>query len=113
VVHLTSSVSEHREQKTDETYWQLSLDKAFLSKFYGTICAVQNLAQVKAINKNLKTICPGIKFFENDENTGQRSTASPIQAKKEGADYIVIGRSVTNSDRPLSILELIRQEITK
>ena len=91
--------------------WKSHLSRVMENNFYGMVCAVDDIHWVKSPIQGLKTICPGIKVFENDENTGQVRTSSPTQAKKEGADYIVIGRSVTNSDRPLTVLELINNDI--
>ena len=115
VTYLTSWTPEEQADITKEiTYnmWKTHIARVMKNNFYGMVCAVADIKCVKSPIHTMKTICPGIKYFENDNNTGQVRTSSPTQAKKEGADYIVIGRSVTNSDRPLTVLELIRQEIT-
>ena len=115
VTYLTSWTPEEQADITKEiTYnmWKTHIARVMKNNFYGMVCAVDDIKWVKSPIHTMKTICPGIKYFENDNNTGQVRTSSPTQAKKEGADYIVIGRSVTNSDRPLTVLELIRQEIT-
>ena len=91
--------------------WKSHIARVMKNNFYGMVCAVDDIHWVKSPIHGLKTICPAIKYFENENHTGQVRSSTPIQAKDAEADYIVIGRSVTNSDRPLSILELIRQEI--
>ena len=41
----------------------------------------------------------------------QHRTMTPKQALREGADYIVMGRAILNSDNPLKTLELISLEM--
>ena len=114
VTYLTSwSPQEQAEITREMTYemWRNHMARVMYKNFYGMVCAVEDIKWIKSPIHTMKTICPGIKFFENDNNTGQVRTSSPLEAKKAGADYIVIGRSVTNSDRPLTVLELINNDI--
>ena len=91
--------------------WKSHISRVMKNNFYGMVCAVDDIHWVKSPIHGLKTICPAIKYFENENHTGQVRSSTPIQAKDAEADYIVIGRSVTSSDRPLSILELINNDI--
>ena len=93
--------------------WKTHVSRVMKNNFYGMVCAVDDIHWVKSPIHELKCICPGIKYFENENHTGQVRSSTPSEAKDAEADYIVIGRSVTSSDRPLSILELIRQELKK
>ena len=114
VTYLTSWTPQEQAEITREmTYemWRNHMARVMYKNFYGMVCAVEDIKWIKSPIHTMKTICPGIKFFENDNNTGQVRTSSPLEAKKAGADYIVIGRSVTNSDRPLTVLELINNDI--
>ena len=55
---------------------------------------------------DLLKICPGI-----GTNTGQVRTTTPEQAKELGADYLVIGRSITESDDPVGTITKIRESL--
>lgn len=62
--------------------------------FWGAICSPQDL---KCFNgSNLKKICPGIRFY-TDSKDDQKRTATPDEAIKIGADYLVMGRSFFNN----------------
>jgi|SRR3989338_2367501 len=65
--------------------------------------------------KNLKIITPGIRPVWADKNE-QNRIATPIEAIKSGADYLVIGRPITNPPRhvgsALRALDLILKEIS-
>ena len=114
VTYLTSwSPQEQAEITREMTYdmWKSHISRVMKNNFYGMVCAVDDIHWVKSPIHGLKTICPAIKYFENENHTGQVRSSTPIQAKDAEADYIVIGRSVTSSDRPLSILELINNDI--
>jgi orotidine-5'-phosphate decarboxylase len=41
----------------------------------------------------------------------QSRTASPSEAIRLGADYLVVGRPITRADDPLAALSAIRREI--
>ena len=76
----------------------------------GVVCASEDVAAVKTKYPRLLTVVPGIRNRGEDRNDQKRvSTAS--EAIKNGADYLVIGRSITAADNPkeaiLSILESI------
>jgi orotidine-5'-phosphate decarboxylase len=56
---------------------------------------------------NFLIITPGIRL-ENDANNDQKRTATPIQAIKNGADYLVIGRTITSAnDMPAKVKEIL------
>ena len=61
---------------------------------------------VKPLTQGMIRVCPGI-----GTNKGQIRTVSPKQATNLGADYLVIGRTITQSDDPVQALIDIRQSI--
>ena len=69
--------------------------KVDLWGLHGLVCAAQDLEKL-AESKALK-ICPGIRF-PGDAPGDQKRVATPEQALAWGADYLVIGRSLTQSD---------------
>lgn len=60
---------------------------------------------------NFMIITPGIRPSWSTEDD-QKRTVTPAQAIREGADFIVVGRSITQQDNPEKALELIHRELT-
>ncbi len=60
----------------------------------GVVCSVWEVEAVKgACGSDFITVCPGIRLA-GDETGDQRRVATPQDAQRAGADYIVMGRSV-------------------
>ena len=79
--------------------------------FYGTICSPKDVTDIDYIDfENLfKRVCPGITYGFN--NSGQVRTTTPKEAQDLGADYIVIGRAVTESEDPIETIKEIRETL--
>jgi orotidine-5'-phosphate decarboxylase len=56
------------------------------------------------------TVVPGIRLADQSGDD-QARVATPRQAAREGADFLVIGRSVTRSNDPVSALKRIEEEV--
>ena len=70
----------------------------------GIICSPLD---IKTINEpELLKVCPGI-----GSNKGQTRTVTPLEAQELGADYLIIGRTITNSDDPINTINDIRRSI--
>ena len=54
-------------------------------------------------------ITPGVSLYER-ENDDQKRTISAIEAFKNGASFIVIGREIINHKNPINALELYYEE---
>lgn len=70
----------------------------------GIVCSPHELKLVKQIEKlhciKFKKVCPGIRFsdeIDNNKTQDQNRVMSPGQALAAGADFLVIGRSLTTS----------------
>jgi orotidine-5'-phosphate decarboxylase len=65
--------------------------------------------------KNIKKVIPGIRPSWFSQQDDQRRTMTPSEAVKAGADYLVIGRPITNPPRgvgsPLDAVKKIIEEI--
>lgn len=73
----------------------------------GIVCSPHEIAAIKSrFGNSLKLICPGIRP-EGSLSNDQRRIMTPKQAITLGADYLVIGRPITESPHP----EKIAQEI--
>ncbi len=88
------------------------IDKAFdrlftiatLSKIDGVVCSPLEAKKVKESFPSLCAVCPGVRLkseIQNGINIGdQKRVLSPKEAMDEGADYLVMGRSLTTKERP-------------
>ncbi|MEA2002317.1 MAG: orotidine 5'-phosphate decarboxylase / HUMPS family protein, partial [Actinomycetota bacterium] len=54
---------------------------------------------LKGISPPLVAVTPGIRTH-GDVTNDQKRVASPVEALELGADYLVIGRSITGHDNP-------------
>ena len=77
----------------------------------GVVCSAQEAKVLKSLcGTDFKLITPGIRLPE-DNADDQHRICTPKQALSDGADYLVIGRSITQSDNPAAKLQKILQSI--
>lgn len=89
-----------------KSIWNLDKESLFKNLYLlakeshidGIVCSGHELKNSLSIDKAFtqKTlkICPGIRLKDDDSHDQQR-VMSPQEALKQGADYLVIGRSIT------------------
>lgn len=66
----------------------------------GVVCSAYEARSIKAkTNDDFLTVTPGIRLSGDDANC-QKRIMTPVDAVKNGSDYLVIGRSITGSDSP-------------
>ncbi len=78
----------------------------------GVVCSGHELKLIRVIcGKDFLTVVPGIQNpFETVAQKDQKRTLTPKQAIANGADYIVMGRSMLNSSDPVKLIQRIRKE---
>jgi len=77
----------------------------------GVVCSAQEAAVLKArFGAGFRLVTPGIRLAE-DAKGDQARVVTPIDAIKLGADYLVIGRSITQAADPIATLHKINQEL--
>lgn len=114
VTQLTS-ISEkmlHEEQACSLTMQEAVLNYAQLAKDAGLDGVVCSAHEAKIIHEHcgddFLCVCPGIRF-KDDAKADQKRVMTAEQAAQNGADYIVVGRSITQASNPyeayLKILE--------
>ncbi len=64
----------------------------------------------KAVEKKFRVVTPGVRPLTADLND-QKRVYTPAQAIREGADYLVIGRPITQAQDPAKAFEAIASEI--
>lgn len=78
----------------------------------GVICSVKEIFNLKQIIKtNFIFVTPGIRLI-NDKKHDQQRIATPYQAQNAGANYIVIGRSITESINPANTIQNILKNLS-
>jgi len=82
----------------------------YKSKLNGVVCSAQESKSIKnKFASNFICVCPGIRNSDDKVND-QKRIMTPSLAAKNGADYIVVGRPITNSNDPLESLINIKKE---
>lgn len=85
---------------TEEAFLRL-FKAAAASGIDGVICSPHEIALVKKNYPDLLAITPGIRFSDEikaNKTQDQKRVATPKEAVKLGADFIVIGRSLTKAE---------------
>ena len=86
-------------QKGDRLLFKKRVSDARASGVQGIVCSAHELP----VN-GMKTIVPGIRPDGYSKKDDQKRTATPKQAIGAGADYLVIGRPITDANNPLMVL---------
>ena len=77
----------------------------------GVVCSPNEISILrKHFDKNFLLVTPGIRsdLLKNDD---QKRTATAYEAMSSGADYIVIGREVTNDNDPNNAIRQILETV--
>jgi len=110
VTYLTSwSSTEQFEIIREMPYdmWRRHLTRIRKYGFAGIVCSAHDISDIK--DDSILRICPGITF--QSSNSGQSRTTSPRRAMELGADYAVIGRSITKAKDPVEIITEIKKSL--
>jgi len=114
VTYLTSWSAQEQYQITREMphdMWRRNTERIRKYGFAGIICSAQDISDISQDSRcdGMLRICPGITF--KSSNSGQTRTTSPRIAKDLGADYAVIGRSITQSSDPEKTIMSIKKTL--
>ncbi len=106
VTQLTSTSEErmHEDILIDKPIDEVVIHYAKIAKISGldgVVCSPLEAGRVhESCGKDFLTVTPGIRFQEKDAGDQVRVT-TPLEAKKIGSDYIVVGRPITVSSDPV------------
>jgi len=90
---------------------ELRVKKAVESGIDGIVCSPLEVARVRAVGgAGLKLITPGVRSAGSAKGD-QKRVATPLEAVRNGADYLVIGRQVTRAENPRAACEEILAEV--
>lgn len=74
---------------------------AHLAGLDGIVCSPWEAEKVhNLLGKDFLTVTPGIRFSYNQAGD-QKRIMTPVEAKKAGSDYIVVGRPITEAGNPV------------
>ena len=77
----------------------------------GVVCSAAEAAGLRAaLGAEFQLVTPGIRLADDAKGDQQR-VVSPTDAIKLGADYLVIGRSITHAKDPVATLDFIHQQL--
>ena len=113
VTYLTSWDSDEQYQicrEMPDFMWRRHLGRIMEHGFYGVICSARDIGMLSGAdpNRKLKRVCPGIALpIKRGVPSGQVRVSTPKEALDNGADYIVVGRMVTESSDPISVIQNI------
>ena len=121
VIAITQLTSTSEEAMKDEQLISVSLEEsvinyAKLAKKAGLDGVVSSVWEARLIRENCGNdflkVTPGIRL-ETDEVGDQKRVATPTVANEEGSTHIVVGRSITKSENPLEVYNLIKNQFVK
>ena len=95
-------------QRTASNQVKIMLDLAQEAQIDGVVCSPHELDLVLE-RKSLLSITPGIRLSESADD--QSRVMTPKDAISKGADYIVIGRPITNAPNISAALQEIHNSI--
>ena len=76
----------------------------------GVVCSVRELGDVGQVASGLLRVTPGIRPAGGDPHDQMR-VATPAEARKRGADLLVIGRPITRAKDPVAEAFAINKEL--
>jgi orotidine-5'-phosphate decarboxylase len=76
----------------------------------GVVCAPSEAALVESLYPELLIVTPGIRL--GGERHDQKRVATPSEALRAGADYIVVGRAVTRAGDPVAAAQGVLESLT-
>ena len=78
----------------------------------GIVCSANDVRRIKELlGKDFVTVTPGIRSSDSSKDDQSR-VSSARNAIEKGADYLVIGRPITQSNNPMKSLDSIIKEIS-
>ena len=118
VTQLTSTDQETMEKEIlihepiDEVVMQYA-ENAKKAGLDGIVCSPLEAGKVhERCGSDFLTITPGVRFAEGDAGD-QKRVMTPAQAKKNGSDYIVVGRPITQAEDPVAAYRRCIADFTK
>ena len=79
----------------------------------GIVCSPKEIKYIrKEVGEKFIIVTPGIRIDDNIKSDDQKRVETPKNAIELGADYLVIGRPITESKDPLKVLKEINKTLS-
>ena len=76
----------------------------------GVVCSAMEAADIHmACGSGFLTVTPGIRLA-GDSVGDQKRVMTPADARDQGSDYIVVGRSITGEEKPIAAYQKCRED---
>ena len=117
VTQLTSTDERalHEELLIDRPMPEVVLSYAKLAEEAGLDGVVCSPLEAGAVHKRcgscFLTVTPGVRFADGDRGD-QKRVMTPAEARKNGSDYIVVGRPITAAENPVEAYERCVREFS-
>ena len=83
------------------------------NKIDGIVCSPKEIKYIrKEVGENFIIVTPGIRINNLIKNDDQERVETPKKAIEMGANFLVIGRPITESKDPLKVLKEINKSIS-
>ena len=93
--------------------WRKHINRISEYNFSGVVCPVEDVQYINKIDDTLMKVCPGIRPLSHTNSTGdytgQVKVSTMADARKQGADYVVVGRSIIDAKDPLRAIETLSE----
>jgi len=78
----------------------------------GVVCSAREASDLRREHGDgFRLITPGIRPVGSKQDDQQR-IVTPVEARRAGADYLVIGRPITRASDPLAVLDAINRDLS-
>ena len=78
----------------------------------GVVCSAQEISMIReACGETFCLVTPGIRPRHYNKQDDQRRTLTPVEAMAAGANYLVIGRPITQASDPVQTLLTLRESL--
>jgi orotidine-5'-phosphate decarboxylase len=98
--------------KDSEAAFLRLFDVASKAGIHGVVSSPHEVRLLKSHYPHLLSVTPGIRFKDEIDNTqvqDQKRVMDPAEAFKNGSDYLVMGRSLTKTDKFSERLKLLQE----
>ena len=106
----SDQTKKYYNQKNISTLVKKFALEAKKNKLDGIVCSPQEIKYIrKVVGKKFIIVTPGIRISDKLINDDQKRVETPDKAINLGANYLVIGRPITQSKDPLKTLKEINK----
>ncbi len=107
-----NQTKKYYNQKNISTLVKKFTKAAKINKLDGVVCSPKEIKYIrKVVGKNFIIVTPGIRVNEKIKSDDQKRVETPEKAIELGANYLVIGRPITQSKNPLRVLKEINEKL--